>query len=283
MAALVRVGFEINIPHEDPLPTGINHRAIEEVSFLIASYAATVWRSAVSGAVLPGMSGPINDPKYARSIRITGSADGGYRVTTNYPEAQRIEDGFAAYDMKPSLLNSPKAKITKDGEGRYINIPFRAYTRKSVTNPNRAVIPHDILTYVRRNDRYNLFDMRGQRTKMPLFLYGDEPEPTGSGTNFQSYVRDQDGPMVGPYTWNTGQFVGLTKTTTPGGQNRYFTFRRISSRRLVRLPDGRMVWRGSSEDAWIHPGQAANPVSEAVESFVRPQVDMIAEYLEGIS
>lgn len=272
--ALFSVGFTLTVPHDDQIPTGVNHGAINEASLLVANYAADVWRAAVSGAMLPGMTRPVNDTDYAKSIRVTGDAESGYRIYTDYDGAAKIENGYASYDMKPAMLASPKAKRTKDGTGYYITVPFRAYTRRFSGDPGRTVIPPDILSYVRQNGHYDLIDTRGQRSKVPLFLYHDEPV---GGIAYQAVSRGIDTPMLAPYTWRSGQFSGLTRVADKYGKVGYFTFRRISSRRLVRLPDGRMVWRGSDPAAWIHPGQAANPVSQAVEDFVAPQVEVMLE------
>jgi hypothetical protein len=222
------------------------------------------------------MTQPVNDDKYARSIRVTGSVDAGYRVFTDYPEAQKIEEGYPSYDMKPHLLASSKAKRTKDFSGHYITIPFRSFTVSNASSPKRSVVPPDILNYTRIMKKFLPNDTRGQRSKVPLLSYGDEPV---GGVNEQAAVRNLDVPMTAPYTWHAGQYAGLTKTQTAGGATRYMTFRRVSTRRLVRLPDGRLIWRGSDPNSWIHPGQAANPVSEAVENFIAPQVSFLMEHL----
>src|SRR5690606_23636498 len=45
-------------------------------------------------------------------------------VFTTSPHASIIEDGIKAYDMKPGLLNSPKAKTNADGK-KWITVPYR--------------------------------------------------------------------------------------------------------------------------------------------------------------
>jgi hypothetical protein len=278
MPKLFNVGFTVEMPHDHPFPAGINHRALVEIGEMMANYSAEVWRAAVSGTVLPGMSGPVNDAEYARSIRVAHMGDEQFNVSTSYKDAGKIEEGYAAYDMKPALLTSPKAKQTKDGSGFYITIPFRSFTTSGVHGTRRNVAPPDILDYVRKHGRFDPDDMRGSRTKIPLFTDGSSGGGT-SGIGYQSVSRGEPSPMSAPYTWQSGQWAGMQKTKTSGGATRYMSFRRVSSQRMVRLADGRMVWKGSDPNSWMHPGKEANPISAAVEAFIQPHIEMAMEEL----
>lgn len=274
------VSVVVEIPHDDPLPIGVNHHAFEEVSRMMAEYTALVWRSAVSGTVLPGMTQPVNDQRYARSIRVVRRDDSSYEVRSDYDKAKKIEDGYASFDMKPGLLSGPKARVTKDGLGMYTTIPFRAFTVANISDPKRSVAPPDILNYVRQHGRYDVWSGMsfGQRTKVPWLRYKGD---VVGGVNYQHHQRrpETPAPMVEPYTWNRGKFAGLTKTRTAGGATRYFSFRRVSTLRTVTLPDGRVVWRGSDPSSWIHPGVAPNPISKAVQEFVAPRIEHAMEAL----
>lgn len=226
-----------------------------EVSDFMASqaeYVQETWRSAVSGNILPGMARAVNNSNYADSIQIQRLPDGNYQVVCGYPQAERIERGYASYDMKPGLLLSPSAKITSDGLGRYVTVPFRQFTpgpgggiRVSARETN--TLPAQVHLHTKMFGRYG--GKEGMRSKL------------------------ETGPMDAPYTWKAGQFQGLTKTTTAGGASRYFTFRRVSSLRLRQLADGRAIWVGTDSNAFIHPGQLANPVMSAVENQVKPIIE----------
>jgi hypothetical protein len=86
--------------------------------------------------------------------------------------------------------------------------------------------------------------------------------------------------MTRPYTWRSGLYDAMRRYGT-GRQVQYFTFRAVSEpRRLVtrwRGPGGMMVQRvtekGSDPNSWIHPGQAANPLIQAVVEYTMPFVE----------
>lgn len=90
---------------------------------------------AVSGTPLPGMGKTtINEPELAKAIMdpkaIEYPVDGDLlhgRLVISSPEAiaaiERLERGAPSRDMKPALLNSPKAKVSKNNT-RYIDVPI---------------------------------------------------------------------------------------------------------------------------------------------------------------
>ncbi len=277
------ISVRVEIPLDDPLPKGVNFEALHHASHTLAMYAREVWVSAVSGNMLPGMSQPINDAKYAASISVRQAGNGMYTVGTNYAEADRIENGYPSYDMKPGLLASPHARVTKDGQGVYMTVPFRHYTgpsRARVPARHRSIAPPNIVQFLRDTGLRYKGDSTGQQSKTPLLSYGGEPL---SGVNYEAVSRGAAPPMQEPYTWVSGPQQGMVRIPIGGGERgKYMTFRRVSTRRQVRSPDGRMVWAGSDPNSWIHPGQPANPISEAVQSYIEPQVMAAAQEILNI-
>ncbi len=275
------LGVDLQVRHSE-LPHGTGHpefdlAPLDRLMQQLATFVRDTWIGAVSGTVLPGMTKAVNDDKYAAAITVEKHGDFHYGVVVNYPEAERIEQGTPAYDMKPMLLASPRAKPTKDGGGTYITIPMRQFTAgkggqpRVSANPSGAnTMPPDVHQYTKAFGHYEGgAPAEGSRTKIPLLSYNGQEV---GGVNLEALSRGLPAPMAGPYTWKAGQYQGLTNTRTAGGASRYYTFRRISTLRLVQLPDGRAHWAGSDPNSWISPGKPANPISQAVEQFTAPEI-----------
>lgn len=231
----------------------------------------------MSGTVLPGMSGPVNDPDYARSLgmpsalRMIGEFEG--MVSADYHLVEMVERGYASFDMKPMLLGGRRARITKDGR-RYNIIPFRFGTPQAGGGsrahfPGEMTMPRSVYNIVRLGAEYPQEDTEGMRTKIADFV------------NQQAAIRSMNLPMDGSYTWKAGLYAGM-RGYGSGRQRQYFTFRTVStpvvSYRRTQLANGKIVStkrsvRGSDPNSWIHPGRAENPVMQAVVDDTRPRVD----------
>jgi hypothetical protein len=223
-------------------------------------YVRDVWVAAVNGTVLPGMSGPVNDDAYAKSLATGESMKfpaflHGVVMPINYDEGvDRIENGFGAFDMKTGLLNGPKSRPTADGKGRYNIVPFRHFTPQS----NSAIsvkmrMPDEVYNSAKRLKR-SVPDANG-RMQWGQSLDWDAPPATSwAGYTHQSSIYD------GMYR------VGGEKHT------QYLTFRRVSTRRTIQTKNGtKMV--GSAPNSWMHPGVKANPLIEAVYNYCMPEVE----------
>lgn len=287
MIAPVTLRIDVDAPALSRLPDRADVSFLEGEVEAAADWVRMVWVSAVSGNVLPGMTGPVNDPEYARSLgmpsalRKVGKLE--YAITARYDKAARIENGFAAFDMKPGLLGGPKARPTKDGTGMWNIVPFRFGTpqggkQKGQSRPNfpgEMTMPPEVYNIVKRGDRLPASPW-GQRTKIPFLFTQD----TMSGVNKEAVIRGILGPMVAPYQWQTGLYSGMQRVGA-GRQSQYMTFRAVATARNVvvryRLPDGRIgqrvVARGSKLDSWMHPGMGANPLMKAVRDYVMPRVE----------
>lgn len=273
----------------DDLPTRDDLRFFDRAVRDAAEYVRGVWVSAVSGTVLPGMTNPVEDEEYARSLGMPAAlrrvAPMTWMVMADYEKAERIELGFGSYDMKPGLLAGPNSRVGKDGR-RYNTVPFRFGTPQT-SGPNKGqprphfpgeqTMPVEVYDVVKQGGAYPA-SSEGQRTKVP-YLFNEAGDPIG-GVNFEAFDRGLDEPMQESYTWKTGLYSGMKGFGSPG-HRMYMTFRRVSepatSTRTYRRPDGKIVTiattKGSDPNSWIHPGQRANPVIQAVRDYSRPHVE----------
>lgn len=233
-----------------------------------AAYIRDVWGRAVQGEVLPGMTGPVVDDAYYESL-FTGESLRFYTplhgaVISTYDRIDRIEQGFASYDMKPGLLAGPSAR--EGLHGRYNVVPFRHMTPKAGSGgqasgdrrAHGAVMPQAVYKAVKAMGRFRdpgdaqLGQQIGQRSKIPAVV------------NLQALARGQAGPMAGPYTWKYGLYHGMrriAKTYDRATQSTYMTWRTVSD--------------ASDPASWIHPGRQANPVIAAVIAASQETVEAI--------
>lgn len=232
------------------------HRAVGEA----AEYVRNIWQDAVQGNVLPGMTKPVFSDSYFESLsnpsalRMIGPMHA--QIVCTYEGVDRIEHGYASFDQKPGLTSGPRSRLTRDGQRRYNTIPFRHGTPTGTGAPRAHLptMPEDIYAIVRREGVYRdpgaavLGQQRGQRTKLPAIV------------NLQAVLRGLPGPMKAPYTWKAGQYEGMRRVGAPR-HRQYMTWRRVSWPQTMNRA-GKLI--GSDPNSWIHPGQAPNPVMDAV-------------------
>jgi len=221
-----------------------------------AQFVRDVWVASVQGTMLPGMARAVNDDQYAKSLT-TGEAMKfpaflyGVVSPYNYSDgADRIEEGYGPFDMKPGLLNGPKSRQTADGQGRFNVVPFRHYTPSS----NSAIsikmrMPTDIYSQAKRLNR-------------------SVPNP-GGGVNWGQSLVEDSAPATSwtDYTHQSSIYNGMYRVGAEK-QTQYLTFRRVSTPRMV---NGKL--KGSAPNSWIHPGLSPNPLIEAVYNYCMPQVE----------
>src|SRR4029079_18480094 len=79
-----------------------------------AEYVRQTWGQAVQGLLLPGMIRAVTNDDYyeslqtGESLRMITPLHGS--VISTYAGLDRIEQGYASYDMKPGLLASPSSR-----------------------------------------------------------------------------------------------------------------------------------------------------------------------------
>src|SRR5581483_2797242 len=103
---------------------------LDDLGRLVAFETTQLWKQAVSGKQLPGMTRPVHDPDYAAALddeRVTQLTDGEVTIEPGrvYEHADALEEGAAPFDIKEGLLRSTKAKRSKDGRSTYIDVMFR--------------------------------------------------------------------------------------------------------------------------------------------------------------
>jgi hypothetical protein len=237
-----------------------------------AVFVRDVWRSAVSGSVLPGMHRAVNDDKYAAALNTGDSirlpaAFQAIVLPVGYADGvNRVEEGYPAYDMKPGLLNGPKSRPLKDGSGRYNTVPFRHYTPASPGGGSTAIsikmrMPDEVYRQAKNLGR-SLPGASGKIDWNQSLSWDAAP-----ATNFMGY------------THTASIYQGMYRVGDPG-HTQYLTFRRVSTPRTV---NGKQ--RGSDPRAWWHPGAPGNPVAQAVYDYCMPQVEQnliaLAEKMAG--
>lgn len=246
-----------------------------------AAFVRDTWVSAVQGTVLPGMSRPVYDDEYARSLS-TGESMRfpaflyGVVMPVNYEDgADRIENGFGAFDMKKGLLNGPKSRPLKNGEGRYNTVPFRHYTPRqngATSISIRARMLNEVYRSVRKLNRSTM-NPDGTINWGQALKWDAPPATSWAGYTHKSSIYE------GMYR------VGAEK------QTQYLTFRRVSTPRTHTFTRGRekgqTIQLGSVPNSWMHPGVSPNPVIEAVYNACMPEVEKLlyayAEKAFGIS
>lgn len=188
--------------------------------------------------------------EYVRSIQdgLRFPDDFTGEVFTTAPQASIIEDGVPAYDMKPGLLASPKAKTNMDGK-KWITVPFRHGTPGTKT---MQAMPKD----VHRQAQKLGFSRRNNAIKA-LFT-GRKYTWNGRLAESAEGKRSHVAPHTGAgYTWKTGQFSGMVKMGK-AKHSQYLTFRRVSE--------------NSDPQSWQHPGTPPRPIREAVIENTRKDV-----------
>ncbi len=236
-------------------------------------YLRDVWTSAVQGSILPGMTMAVNDDVYAKSLATGESMKFpsflyGVVMPVGYDDgADRIEDGFSSFDMKPGLLNGPNSRVTKDGQGRYNVVPFRHFTPNASSSISvKMKMPDNVYGAAKQLDR-NVPDVDGMIKWGGALEWNAQPV-----TSWNGYVNQA--------SYYDGMFrIGSQK------QTQYLTFRRVSSERTIKTKNG-FKQVGSDPNSWIHPGVAPNHVVQAVYDYCMPIIEKnlfdIAEKAFGI-
>jgi hypothetical protein len=232
-------------------------KAVEESTRIVQQ----IWQAYALGARVSYSGGTFvvnaGNGDYARSIQRQFP----YRTRTSglvfadSLEAERVEDGYGPFDMKPGLLRSPKAKNYVDRKGvskRYITIPFRHNAPGA--DATGAPMPQNIYNQAKQLD----FSMITGRNAWGKFTYAWGGSLGASDQGKQ--VKPKVGGMTAPYEWKTGPYSGMVrmKNTATGNSGGYITFRRVSST--------------SDPNSWWHPGVRPRPVTQAVIENAEPQI-----------
>ena len=166
--------------------------------------------------------------------------------------ATMIEEGQKAFDQKPGMLASSKAKTSADGK-RYITVPL---SQKTPGARGGRVMPPDIYAMAKRLALGR--SLRGTEASYP-------PQQRAPITGRMSVLTSKMGfgPILRgtpdmkrfaqPYQHKSGPYEGMQRTGAKG-HSQYNTFRTISDK--------------SEAGSWLHPGiKARNFRPEVMKRF----------------
>jgi hypothetical protein len=226
---------------------------IEAAVALAASLVQATWQQVVMGALqVPGAKQPdVNiglRKLYADNIvlnnMLVGQGSVAQKVVALKQIATDLENGKGPWDMKPMLLNGPKARISKKGV-RYNIIPFRHGTNTSnMPNSNAPPMPKGIYQQARE---LKASVMSGNKMKW----VGKLPATGKPGHN----------PTTG-YEHKHDIYEGMVRIEKPYGkttQSKYMTFRIVSEK--------------SDPKSWWHPGYQAHHIAKGVSDYCRPAIN----------
>lgn len=224
-----------------------------------AGFVQAQWQQAVMGAdIFPGML-PVTSNIGLRRIysdsivtrdQVAQGNSINQQVVATSKVAEQLENGCAPFDMKPALLNGPKARIGKNG--RYNIIPFRQGTGSgSSLNSNFPAMPKDIYKQARA---LKASVKQGNATKWGGRLTGTETQHA-PGKNPTSGYQHKNGRFEG--------MVRIEKTYAKATQSKYMTFRIVSDK--------------SAPGSWMHPGYKPHNIAAAVSNFCRPAVEAMVQ------
>jgi len=222
---------------------------IEAAVAQAANYVQAIWQGALQ---VPGTrESKVNiglRKLYADSITVGGQvvSQGSViqRIYSATQIARDLEYGKGPWDMKPMLLNGPKARVSKKGT-RYNIIPFRHGTSANYSpNSNAPPMPKGIYQQAR--------ELKASVRKGNAMKWGGRLPATGMpGKNPTTGYQHKHDIHEG--------MVRIEKTYEKATQSKYMTFRIVSEK--------------SDTQSWWHPGYQAHHIAKGVSDYCRPAVE----------
>lgn len=227
-----------------------------------ANWVRAVWREAVSGRMLPGMTRPVNDPNYVKALSDAGAVtirneghDIVAEINLNYPRWEEVEMGRPEKDFRQMLLQSAKARPLKPKNGKpqpgvMIIVPFQ---HREAETPRGTYDQVRMNGYVGDIGEQSNYNMRADGLV----------DPSATGDTIRSAGN---------------KFAATPQAPTPSSPGlqtvRSLTFRTVSTFRFV---NGR--YEGTKPGTWVQKAVPPNPVLKSVVEFVTPQVE---QYLHDL-
>lgn len=217
-----------------------------------AEFVQATWQQAVTGSqTLPGMQPIKLDVKlkqiYADSIVTGRQIVGGNAIRQSVIAikkiAEQLENGTGPWDMKPMLLNGPKARVGK--HGKYNIIPFRHSVPGGSASSS---MPQQVYKQARE---LKATIKQGNSLKWGGRLPAQGAPGTNRTTGYQHKNNKHEG------------MVRIEHTYAKATQSKYMTFRVVSER--------------SDPGSWIHPGYEAHHIAAAVSNFCKPAVEKMLQ------
>ena len=189
------------------------------------------------------------------------------RVVLNGALANMVERGVSAFDMRPGLLASPKAKTTSKGY-RVLAVPFR-HMGPNASGRNAAPMGSG---YSEERGEKSL-RQPGPKSAKEADALGREVwgrakrlsatrSRPGGGTDYGGRLEDREGPMRGRHAGGLyGGMIREEKAYQGTTQSQYITFRMVSSNPATfRSDEGGMNW--------THPGIVARNLFTKAERYI---------------
>ena len=118
------IRLNVKVPKEFKQFEAINTKIKEGIEEMVLE-AGTLWETEAGQALNTARE------RYIKAIQVHSEANGAYvELDPTDKFVNKIEKGSRAYDLKPGFLNSPKAKINKEGV-RFRNIELCPIHKKS--------------------------------------------------------------------------------------------------------------------------------------------------------
>lgn len=219
-----------------------------------AEFVQATWQQAVMGTqVVPGMREVKQNiglrKLYADNIvtgkQLTNGQGFSQSIVAIKQIAEQLEHGTGPWDMKPMLLNGPKARVGKNG--KYNIIPFRHGTDDSYSpNSNFKPMSKDIYAKAREL-KASVKQGNGMKWGGRLPAQGPAGQNKTSGYQHKNNIHEG--------------MVRIEKTYKAATQSKYMTFRIVSEK--------------SDPGSWIHPGYKAHNIAKSVSEFCKPSVEQM--------
>lgn len=182
---------------------------------------------------------------YLQNLRLIDSGRMEGTVMLDYSKnklIQKLEEGASPWDMKPSLMASPKAKIGKGGK-RFITVPMRWSTPGAIGESELFSSPMPVEIH-----------KIAKRTSGPLSI-SQIPQQYQT-LEVRPVINDNSGKkLFDEYQHKNSIYEGIfKKTDSVTAQSMYMSFRRISE--------------NSDANAFIHPGfKQGNFMQKTLDQF----------------
>jgi hypothetical protein len=186
-----------------------------------------------------------NPNTYIQGIKREKIGENTWVIYIDNPIAQKLEEGWGSYDMKPGFLNSSKAK--KGRKGKYLDIPLEQHPGSKKRGTNKVV------------------------------SYREAVEAAIKEANIATRIEEFNSESIGLNRFGTVErfdnlkdpkVKGLVKITPPNSKSQYFLFRRVSE--------------NSDPKKWIHPGFPGIDIFENdLRKFAEKEIDRVLRNILG--
>jgi len=223
---------------------GLGKSIVKDLKSQLGAFSKLVYNE---GLRLADQKLKLSGPIWKDNFKYAKVSDDVYEVyLVDDSIANDYEEGFEGFDMKPGFLGSGKAKTTKDGKGKYFDVPFQVQpTAKSQASSK--------VTDMRSAVKAVLADKTVSKKIEEFNSQSGGLARFGTVTRFEGITDSK--------------VKGLVNIKTPSGSSKYFIFRRVSSNSL--------------KTKWNHPGFGGAQIFPELEQFVNKGIDDLIKKVLG--